>query len=441
MKKIIVNSASLLTAMQYVKKVLTNNPVVPILENFYLDVKNGRLTISGSDLQNTFKVTLPANHTQTKDTFQACVPAEIMKYLAKLETQPLTLTWDQETYSFEVLEHDAQSRAKYSGENPTDYPIAPQTDSALFEITSDLFKEFKDLLKYADTDELRPAMTGIGFVQRLGKFYMAATNGHVLKQVEVPELKTSFSMDENQLHEYENHMQTKIAKYKAMGFPVAFRYAKKLQELLDETEKQSINQHFILAAKPAKILSDLKFGTAKKPLTESVTVCGEMYGPPTVEGHEVVKYLRNISFLFSLDGYDMELITRVIDERFPQFWNVIPQSPQTKFTVDKKKFLSVLDKAYLFANKTTHQIRLGLNGVNKISAEDLDFSNEFCAEVGGSYTGEPIEIGFNAELLKDVVSSFGDEFTLEMTAPNKAAVIRSGNALALCMPVMLNQYN
>jgi DNA polymerase III sliding clamp (beta) subunit (PCNA family) len=85
-------------------------------------------------------------------------------------------------------------------------------------------------------------------------------------------------------------------------------------------------------------------------------------------------------------------------------------------------------------------VRLSLNGSNKISAEDLDFSNEYCAEVGGSYEGEPIEMGFNANFLRDTIKSFGDTFTLEMTAPNKAAVIREGHSLALVMPVMLNQY-
>ncbi len=425
MNKIIVNSSALLTALQYVKKVMpSSRAVVPIIENFLFDVKNGKLTIAGTDLHNTIKVTVPDTYAETIDTFKAVVPAEIMKYLAKIETQPLTLVWSPESYSLEILDEDG--RAKYSGDNFESFPVCPQTDSALFEITSDLFSEFKDLLNYVSDDELRPAMTGIGFVQRLGKFQMVGTNGHVMKLVEVPELAKN-SMNEVDFDLHVLSLQTKIDRYRKMGFPYAFKQASVLQKLLDETEKQSHNQHFILPAKAAKILSDLKFGTAKKPITETVTVCGNAKN-------------ENISFLFSIEGYDMEVVTRNIDERYPQYWNVIPNNPQTKYTTDKAKFLQVLNKASLFANKTTHQIRLGLNGVNKISAEDLDFSNEYCGVVGGSYEGEPIEMGFNAEFLKDCINSFGDTFTLEMTAPNKAAVIRDGNSLALCMPVMLNQY-
>jgi DNA polymerase III subunit beta len=396
MNKFIVNSAILLTALQYVKKVIINNPAVPILENFLFDVRNGVLTVSGSDLQNTFKVYMRVE-TNKGLQFQACVPSEIIKFLSKIELCPLVITWDAETYAIQITTEDNE-RAKYAGENPTDFPILPQTNTELFSVTSDLFKEFKDLLNYTSKDELRPAMTGIAFITHAGAFNMCATNGHTLKLVEVP-------------------------------------------ELADPTEQsEDGKQHFILRSTAAKILADLKFGTAKKPVVEGVTVCGEMYTTPHVDMSEARTFLRNVSFLFTHDCLDMELTTRVIDEQFPQFWNVIPQDAQTKYTTDKKRFLTVLDKASLFANRTTHQVRLGLNGVNKISAEDLDFSNEYCAEVGGAYEGEPIEIGFNAVLLKSMISSFGDTFTLEMKAPNKAAVIREGNSLALCMPVMLTQY-
>lgn len=271
-----------------------------------------------------------------------------------------------------------------------DFPIHPQTNIELFETTSDIFKEFKDLLNYVTKDELRPAMTGIGFMQHEGNFQMCATDGHRLKFVTVPELKN------------------------------------------DDKEMQ----HFILNAKAANILSSLNFqpkgrGKAKvETMPESVTVCSS---EPSEDGD------KSISFLFSYGAYDMEVITKDINERYPQYWDVIPSKSTTQFTIDKKNFLNVLDKAVLFANKTTNQIRLSLNGSNKISAEDLDFSHEYTGEVGGTYEGNHIEIGFNGAFLKEVINSF-DDVTLEMSEPNKAAVIRKGNSLALVMPVMLNQY-
>jgi DNA polymerase III subunit beta len=387
-----------LLALQYVSKVMTKNPVVPILENFLFQVANQVLTISGSDLQTTFKLSFRIE-CKSDLKFSAVVPKDITNYLQKLGEAPLQLEWDPATYAVVLCEmgtefnpetgYNITGRAKYAGDNPADFPIAPQTNIQLFETSSDLFKEFSDLLNYVSKDDLKPAMTGISFNTLQGRFNMVATNGHTLKVVNCSQLISGCEVGNK--------------------------------------------QQFILPAKPAAILAGLKFGTAKSPDPQTVIVCGN-------EAIRDKKDGGNISFLFSLQAFDMELTVRNIDERYPQYWNVIPEKSTTQYTTDKKKFIQVLDKAVLFANKTTHQVRLSLNGCNKVSAEDLDFSNEYNAEVGGKYEGLPIEIGFNANFLKEVVSSFGDTFTLEMNEPNKAAVIRDGNSLALVMPVMLNQY-
>lgn len=457
MNKFVVNSTVLLTALQYVVKVMTKNAIVPILENFLFVIRDGVLTVSGSDLQTTFKVSLSTSRNQISckpDTnFRMVVPREIIKYLQKIETQPLTFVYDHGTYSIEVIEDDG--RAKYASENPKDFPLCPETPIELLQTDSDLFKEFSDLLNYTSTDQaLRPAMAGIGFLQHTGDFNMVATDGHRMKVVTVPELskkgpKTvqtisgqTISMDLQAFSEYRSGIEKRYEHFENLRMPkggydripYAQKIAAKYKAHLDYLDSMWEFQHFILRTKAAAILSGLKFGTAKKPELEFVII-------RTNEKRET------ISFLFRCDGLVMELVTSNIDERYPQYWNIIPEEnpdpryyKPTKFTVDKKPFLKVLDKAALFANKTTHQVRLSLNGKNKVSAEDLDFKNEYCAEVGGSYQGEPIEIGFNASLLKDTINSFGDTFTLEMTAPNRAAVIREGNSLALVMPVMLNQY-
>lgn len=148
MNKFVVNSAVLLTALQYVAKVMTRNPVVPILENFLFSIRDGVLTVSGSDLQTTFKVSLSTSRHQISckpDTcFQMVVPRDIINYLKKIETQPITFVYDHSTYSIEVLEDDA--RAKYAGENPKDFPLCPETPIQLLQTDSDIFKSFSDLL-------------------------------------------------------------------------------------------------------------------------------------------------------------------------------------------------------------------------------------------------------------------------------------------------------
>jgi len=392
MNKIIVNSAVLLTALQTVGKAF-GKCAVPIIESYLFHVSNGMLTISATDLRTTLKLCFSIESMKGV-TFSAVVPPTILKYLAKIDEQALTLTYDHPTYSIEITGID--ERAKYSGEDFEGFPVTPQTNIELFENNSDLFKEFKDLLNYTTGDQTRPAMTGIGFLSYCGEFTMCATDGHRLKTVNIPALNTNA--------EFESE------------------------------------QHFILPAKAAKLLSDFKFDVKKTRASKSVDIQPISRELVKVKTDNTQK--EHISFSFNLSVFEVELITRNIDERFPQYWNVIPQPEaiKTKFTVDKKTFLKVLNKAELFANSRTHQIKLSLNGVNKISAEDLDFSQEYSGQIGGSYTGEPIQIGFNAEFLRETVNSFGETFTLEMIAENKCAIIREGNSLSLVMPVMLNQY-
>lgn len=379
MNKIILNSGVLLTALQSVAKTFERHVAVPIIECFLFEVSKGILTVSATDLLTTFKLSFQIECNKGLQ-FMAVVPPVITKFLSKLDEQPITLNWDAEKFSLEVLTEDG--KAKYSGENAQDFPKHPAIESPLFETDSDLFKELKDLLNYSSNDEMRPALTGIGFVSHCGKFNISATDGHRLKVVNVPALN------------------------------------------VDGVEFE-IEQHFILRNKVAKILSDLKFGKD----VHTVKVNAD-------------KSKVNISFAFQYGVYQAELITRNIDEKFPQYWSVIPDQAQTKtrLTVEKKTFLKVLDKAELFANKTTKQIRICLNGENNIKAEDLDFGNEYSGAIGGSYKGEEMEIGFNAEFLRDTVKSFGDTFTLELIAPNKAGVIRDERSTVLCMPVMLTQY-
>jgi DNA polymerase-3 subunit beta len=69
----------------------------------------------------------------------------------------------------------------------------------------------------------------------------------------------------------------------------------------------------------------------------------------------------------------LRMICRLIDERFPDYENVIPSSATIKMTINRADFLSSLKRISIYANKTTHQVRLKITGSElQVSAEDLD---------------------------------------------------------------------
>jgi DNA polymerase-3 subunit beta len=152
----------------------------------------------------------------------------------------------------------------------------------------------------------------------------------------------------------------------------------------------------------------------------------------------------NASFSFN----NVNLICRLIDEKYPDYEAVIPVNNPNKLTIDRAQLLSCLRRVSIFSNKTTHQVRLKLSGSElQISAEDMDFSNEAHERLGCQYEGEDIEIGFNARFIIEMLNNLNtEEVILEMSTPNRAGILLPVNAdnnedvLMLVMPVMLNSY-
>ena len=148
------------------------------------------------------------------------------------------------------------------------------------------------------------------------------------------------------------------------------------------------------------------------------------------------------------DFNNVKMICRLIDERFPDYENVIPVDNNNVMSIEKGALLSSLKRIAIYANKTTHQVRLKIAGSElQISAEDLDFSNEANERLACEHDGEDIEIGFNAKFLIEMLGNLDtDKITLRLSAPNRAGILlpedkdENEDILMLVMPVMLNNY-
>ncbi|MEM7552156.1 MAG: DNA polymerase III subunit beta [Bacteroidota bacterium] len=166
---------------------------------------------------------------------------------------------------------------------------------------------------------------------------------------------------------------------------------------------------------------------------------------PSENTNVTIEYnMSNVFFKFD----NVKMISRLIDERYPDYDNVIPAENPNEMSIDRLEFLSTLRRIAIYANKTTHQVRLKISGSELVvSAEDLDFSNEANERLACEHDGEDIEIGFNARFLIEMLSNLNSaQITLKLSAPNKAGLIipkdteENEDILMLVMPVMLNQY-
>lgn len=151
----------------------------------------------------------------------------------------------------------------------------------------------------------------------------------------------------------------------------------------------------------------------------------------------------NTNAFFSFD--DTELICRLIDARYPDYNAVIPSENNNILELNRVDFLNTLKRISIFSNKTTYQCVLNVSSSEmKVSSQDLDFSNEAFERMDCNYSGDNIEIAFNARYLIEMLSILTtNEIHLELSTPARAGILvpaeqdENEMLLMLVMPVMV----
>ena len=173
-----VSSSEFLKKLQIASGAINPNPVLPILEDFLFDIKDGRLTISSTNLETTIVTSLEVD---AEEGGRVAVPAKILlDTLKALPDQPITFTVDPSGKSIELKSDYGQY--KLAGDNPEDFPETPQEDN-VSQITmagSVLSDAIVKTLFATSTDELRLAMTGVYVQVDFNKVVFVATDAHKL---------------------------------------------------------------------------------------------------------------------------------------------------------------------------------------------------------------------------------------------------------------------
>jgi DNA polymerase-3 subunit beta len=145
---------------------------------------------------------------------------------------------------------------------------------------------------------------------------------------------------------------------------------------------------------------------------------------------------------------NMQMICRLLDERYPDYENAIPLNNINVMTIGRQDLMNSLKRISIYSNKVTNQVRFKIGDDQlHISAEDLDFSNEANETLPCEYEGKQLEIGFNSRFFSEILANLDTNLIdLELSEPNKAGLIipktmkENEDLLMLVMPVMLNQY-
>lgn len=140
------------------------------------------------------------------------------------------------------------------------------------------------------------------------------------------------------------------------------------------------------------------------------------------------------------------LISRLIDETYPNYESVIPLDNQKTMTINRQATVDSIRRVSLYASATTHQIKFSVtNGSLTLSAQDVDFGGDAKETIPCEYKGDDLEIGFNSTYVLDILTHLdADQVEFRFSSPTRAGIVAPAGAatkedvIMLVMPVRLN---
>jgi DNA polymerase-3 subunit beta len=136
---------------------------------------------------------------------------------------------------------------------------------------------------------------------------------------------------------------------------------------------------------------------------------------------------------------DVLLTTRRIDGQFPNYKQLLPESFEHEVTLPRAELLEVVRRTAVMTQRNS-PLRLRFSeGELTVSAQTQDVG-ESRESLPVAFDGEPLEVGFNAEFLREGIEAVADdEIVLKLISPLRPAVIKGDDEdfWYLIMPIRL----
>jgi DNA polymerase-3 subunit beta len=136
---------------------------------------------------------------------------------------------------------------------------------------------------------------------------------------------------------------------------------------------------------------------------------------------------------------DVWLTTRRIDGQFPNYKQLLPESFEHDVTILRTELLDVVRRVAVMAQRNSPLRLRFAEGELTVSAQTQDVG-EARESLPVQFTGEPLEIGFNAEFLREGIESVSaDDIQLRLISPLRPGLIAAegDDFWYLIMPIRL----
>jgi DNA polymerase-3 subunit beta len=159
------------------------------------------------------------------------------------------------------------------------------------------------------------------------------------------------------------------------------------------------------------------------------------------EGNDTLKITltdRQISFAAG----ETLLVSRLIDGQFPDFEQLLPDSYEHELDIDVSELFDAVRRVSLLAQRNT-PLKVALSdGELEVSAQTADVGEARETIPAPDFSGEPLEIGFNPDFLREGLDSAHTERArFKLISPFRPGLIVAGEDdefMYLVMPIRLN---
>lgn len=374
---------NLAKGLSIVGRAVSTRSTMPVLGNILLEAKDNQLRLAATNREIGINCWIGA---KVEDEGAITVPARLLtEFVNSLPPERIDMELAVRTQTLSL--HCARYSANMKGIDAFDFPLIPTAGDGAAESTTaqvidgvrlelepaGLRKMIEQVIFAASSDESRPTLTGVEVKFKDDRLAMAATDGYRL----------------------------------------SIRSTRLSQGLAPEP---------LTVIVPAKSLGELARISADADENRPVLV--------------IVTQARN-QILFQLWGkgeegrgafHRVELVSELIDAKFPPYEGIIPKTHTTRTIVDTASLLKAVRVAYLFARDNANIVRVNVLPNNGGQVRLTATSNEMgdsVNEIDALVEGDELDIAFDARFLIDVLGQIDQpQVVLETTQPTRPGAIR-----------------
>lgn len=337
----------------------------------------------------------------------------------------------------------------------------PVLVNVLLEAEKDLLKVFATDLEVSLTDAVKVK------VIQPGKVAISAKNLFEITKELADGMIQLHKKENNWLEIRQGKYLSKIVGISAEEYPVFPAYSGKgfiklqaevLKDMIDKTiysvssdetryhlngvyfEQKGDNGYTMVATDGHR----LSLVNRKLPATKAITNQGVII--PRKGLQEIKKLLDTLGgdFEIAIEGSQLivrhehtTLMIRLIEGKYPNYSQFIPQKLSQKIKINREVFLTSLKRVSLLANHKSKAVTLSLtNGRMEIMSNNPELGDAK-EEIEVDYSGKDLKIGFNAKYIQDVLQAIQDtEVDFEINDQLSPGLMRPHNDASYTCVVM-----